>query len=183
MCLFTNRSCYSACIRVLPLYPIDLPFFCSQPPKVTICGRHEMASERDIKINEAFLVLCLAYYVMKWVYHCRNWDAMGACFTSIFSIFSVMDCKDAFPAALCLYCCVTDKKIAVYEVYWHHQISSNDIVCSIINYQSSSILFFRQHTIFMELHSSPHPSAARCCCILVCALSFSFCMKSTNCFF
>ena len=42
---------------------------------------------------------------------------------------------------------------------------------------------FRQHTIFMELHSSPHPSAASCCCISVCIPSFSFCIKSTNCSF
>ena len=34
-------------------------------PKVTICGRHIMASVRDVKIAEALLMLCLAYYVMK----------------------------------------------------------------------------------------------------------------------
>ena len=42
-------------------------------------------------------------------------------------------------------------------------------------------ILFRKHTIFMELHSSPHSSATKCCCILVWALSFSFCMKPTNC--
>ena len=45
--------------------PFDLPFFSSQPHKVTICGRHEMASVQHIKIDEALLVLCLAYYAMK----------------------------------------------------------------------------------------------------------------------
>ena len=52
---------------------------------MTISGRHVMASVRDIKIDEALLVLCLAYYVMKRVRH-----AWGACFTSIFSVFSIM---------------------------------------------------------------------------------------------
>jgi len=55
-----------------PLYTFDLPFFSLQPRKMTIYGRHEMASVRDIKIDEAFLVLCLAYDVMKRVLHCRN---------------------------------------------------------------------------------------------------------------
>jgi len=36
MCLFTNRSGYSACIMVLPLYPFVPPFL----RKVTICSRH-----------------------------------------------------------------------------------------------------------------------------------------------
>ena len=57
--------------------PFDLPFFSSQPRKVTICGRHEMASVRDIKIVEALLVLCLAYYGMKRARHCCNWDRMA----------------------------------------------------------------------------------------------------------
>ena len=42
-------------------------------------------------------MLCLAYYVMKRVHHCRNRDAMaftcrdmGRAFTSILSVFSVM---------------------------------------------------------------------------------------------
>ena len=119
MCLFTNRSCYSACIRVLPLYPFDLPSFSSQPRKVTICGRHEMASVQHIKIDEALLVLCLAYYAMKWVRHCRNWDAMAFTYRNMGRTFHEyilrilrngwMDCRDAFHAALCLYCCVTDK--------------------------------------------------------------------------
>jgi len=29
-----------------------------------------------------------------------------------------MDCRDTFHAALCLYCCITDKNIAEYEAYW-----------------------------------------------------------------
>ena len=34
-----------------------------------ICGKHMMASVRDIKIAEALLTLCLVYYVMKRVQH------------------------------------------------------------------------------------------------------------------
>ena len=129
MCLFTKRSCYSACIRVLPLYPYDFPFFSSQPHKVTIHGRQEMASVQNIKLDEALLVLCLAYYVMKRVHHCRNWDAMAFTYRDtmgrtfhkyILHIFrnGWMDCRDAFHAVLCLYCCVADKNIAEYEAYW-----------------------------------------------------------------
>ena len=33
--------------------------------EVTICSRHKMALVRDVKIDEALLVLYLAYYVMK----------------------------------------------------------------------------------------------------------------------
>ena len=54
MCLFTNRSSYSACINVVPLYPFDLPFFLH---KVTIWGRHIMASMRNMQIAEALLTL------------------------------------------------------------------------------------------------------------------------------
>ena len=53
-----------------------------------------MASVRDVKIAEALLVLCLAYYVIDiaefealWLSHIEIW---GACFTSICSVFSVM---------------------------------------------------------------------------------------------
>jgi len=142
MCLFTKRSYYSACIRVLPLYPFDLPFVSSQPRKVTICGRHEMASVRDIKIDEALLVLHLAYYVIKRVHHCRNWDAMaftyrdmGHAFTSIFSVFSVMgwmDCWDTFHAVLCL---CNKRNKAEYEVNWL-------ISVLMINYWGTCQLFF-----------------------------------------
>jgi len=119
MCLFTNRSCYSACIRVLPFYPFDLPYFSSQLHKVTICGRHVMASVRDIKIAEALVVLCLAYYVVKWVRHCWNWGVMAFMYGDmghtfhnyILRIFcnSWMDCRDASHAVLCFYCCITNK--------------------------------------------------------------------------
>jgi len=44
--------------------------FSSQPREVMICGRHGMASVQDIKIDEALLMLCLAYYVMKQARHC-----------------------------------------------------------------------------------------------------------------
>jgi len=77
--------------------PLWSPILSSQPRKVTICGRHVMASVQDIQITEALLILLLAYYVMKWVWHSWNWGAtaftyqdMGARFTSIFSVFFVM---------------------------------------------------------------------------------------------
>jgi len=131
MYLFTNRSCYSACIRVLPLYPFDLPYFSSQPRKVTICGRHViahvLASVRDIKIAEAPLVLCLAYYVMKQVQHCWNWGVMAFTYRDMGHVFHEyilcifcngwMDCRDAFHAVLCLYCCIR-QNITEYEAYW-----------------------------------------------------------------
>jgi len=50
--------------------PFDLPSFSSQLREMTICGRHVMASVRHLKIADALLVLCLAYYVMKQVRHC-----------------------------------------------------------------------------------------------------------------
>jgi len=59
------------------------------------------------------------YYVMKQVHHCRNWDAMAFVYRDMGQAFHEhilhifrngwMDCRDAFHAALCLYCCVTDK--------------------------------------------------------------------------
>ena len=56
-----------------------------------------MASAPDIKIDEALLVLCLAYYVefniaeieMLWLSRARI-KIWGARFTSIFSVYSVM---------------------------------------------------------------------------------------------
>ena len=75
MCIFTNSSCYSACIRVLHLYPFDLPYFSSQLHKVTICGRHVMASVRDINIAKALLVQCLEFDIVEiellWLYISR----------------------------------------------------------------------------------------------------------------
>ena len=139
MCLFTNHSCYSACIRVLPLHPFDLPFFSSQLRKVTICGRHEMASVRNIKIDEVILVLCLAYYVMKQVCHCRNWDAMAFTYRDMGRAFHKyifrngwMDCRDAFYSVLCL---CNKRNKAEYEVNWL-------ISVPIINYWGTRQLFF-----------------------------------------
>jgi len=118
MCLFTHHSCYSTCIRVLPLYPFDLSFFFSQPRKVTICGRHEMASVRDIKIAEALLMLimlwnesAIAEIETLWLSCIEIW---GACFTSIFSVMAgwIVEMlfmllfalhKGAFCDALCLH--------------------------------------------------------------------------------
>jgi len=57
--------------------PLCAPILSSQPRKVTICGGHVMASVCDIKIAEALLMLCLAYSVMKRVWHCWNWGVMA----------------------------------------------------------------------------------------------------------
>ena len=64
---------------------------------MTICGRHVLASVQDMKIAEALLMLCLAYYVMNkfdiaeiealWLSCIEIW---GTRFTNIFSVFSVM---------------------------------------------------------------------------------------------
>ena len=136
MCLFTNRSCYSACIRVLPLYSFDLPSFSPQPRKVTICGRHEMASVQHIKVDEALLVLCLAYYAMKRVSHCRNWDAMALRYRDMGRAFHEyilrilrngwMGCRDTF------HVCVTN---ATNKANWL-------ISAPIINYWGVRQLFF-----------------------------------------
>ena len=44
---------------VIPLYPFDLCILSSQPRKVAICGRHVMASVRDIKTAEALALLTM----------------------------------------------------------------------------------------------------------------------------
>ena len=95
------------------------PILSSQPRKVTICGRYIMASVQNIKIAEALLILCLAYYVMKRVRHCWNWSTMAFTYQDMGCTFHEyilrifcngwMDCRDAFHAILCLYCCVTDR--------------------------------------------------------------------------
>ena len=81
---------------------ISHSFLHAQPRKVTICGRHGMASVRDIKIDEALLVL--AFYVeldiaeieTLWLSRMRY----GACVS-----------RDAFSCCSLppIYCCVTDK--------------------------------------------------------------------------
>jgi len=91
----------------------------SQPRKVRICSRHVMASVWDIKIAEALLILCLAYYAMKRVRHCWNWGVMAFTYRDMGHTFHErilrifcngwMDCRSAFNAVLCLYCCVTDR--------------------------------------------------------------------------
>ena len=126
MCLFTNRNCYSACIKVLPLYPFDHPYFSSQPHKVTICGRHVMASVRNIKIAEALLVLCFAYYVMKQVQHCRDWGIMaftryGGRVSRGYSPYfpqwvdRLQRCFSCWSLLILLY---NGQNIAEYEAYW-----------------------------------------------------------------
>ena len=109
------------------IVPLWFPILSSQPHRVTICGRHIMASVRDKQITEALLTLCLAYFVMKRVRHCWNrgimaftyWDMGRAFHEYILRIFrnGWMDCRDAFHAVFCLYCCV-GQNIAKYEAYW-----------------------------------------------------------------
>jgi len=71
----------------------------------------------------------LAYYVMKQVRHCWNWGVMAFTYRDMGCVFHEhilrifhngwMDCRDAFHAVLCLYCCIMDKTyVAEYEVYW-----------------------------------------------------------------
>ena len=111
-------QCLHQGVTFVPLWSPIL--FFSTAYKVTICGRHEMASIQHIKIDEALLVLFLAYYAMKRVSHCRSWDAMALRYRDMGRAFHEyilrilrngwMDWWDAFHAAVCLYCCVTDKK-------------------------------------------------------------------------
>jgi len=99
--------------------PLWSPILSSKPRKVTICGRHVMVSVQDIQIAEALLTLFLAYYVMKWVQNSWNrgvmaftYQDMGHTFHEyILRIFrnGWMDCRHAFYAVLCLYCCLTDR--------------------------------------------------------------------------
>ena len=112
MWLFTNCSCYSACIRVLPLYPFDLPYFSSQPRKVTICGRHEMASVQDIKDRwgTSCALPCLLCYetslplqkLRRYGFHVLRY-CMGHAFNE-YILRSYrnrwMDCRDTFHACV-----------------------------------------------------------------------------------
>jgi len=100
-------------VTFVPLWPSILS---SQPRKVTICGRHVMASIQDIQITEALLTLCFAYYVMKQVQHCWNRGIMAFTYRDMGHVFHEyilrngwMDCRDTFYAVLYLYCCVTDR--------------------------------------------------------------------------
>ena len=104
----------------------SLPFFLHNCTRWRFAVRHVMASVQDIKIAEAILILCLAYYVMKWVRYCWNWGVvafmywgMGRTFHKcILCVFRNcwMDCRDAFYAVLSLLC--NGQNISGYEVYW-----------------------------------------------------------------
>ena len=108
--------------------PLWSPILSSQPRKVTICGRNKMASVRDIKIDEALLILCLAYYIMKRARHCWNWGIMvftywdmGRAFHEhILHIFpnGWMDCRDAYSCCSLLIFLCNGQNIAEYEAYW-----------------------------------------------------------------
>ena len=131
MCLFTNCSSYSACIMVLPLYPFNLPFFSSQPRKVTILGKHIMASVRDIQIAEALLTLCLAYYVCYetslTLLKSRHYDfhvsryGQGTCFMSMHSPYFPSGLHKCFYGNLCLQVHIllcNRQNIGEYKAYW-----------------------------------------------------------------
>ena len=90
-----------------------LPLFSFVLRKVMICGRHEMASVRDIKINEALLVLCLAYYVEFNIAEIETlWLSRISTYGHAFHKYILRifrnGCRDAYYAVICIYCCVTD---------------------------------------------------------------------------
>ena len=133
MCLFTNHSCYGACMMVLPLYSFN-PLLSSQLRKVIFCGRHVLASVWDIKIVEALLILCLAYYVMRQIQHSCNLGVMAFTYRDIgctfheFIILCIshngwMNWRDAFLLILLR----NRHNIAEYEVYW---LMGVPIICS-----------------------------------------------------
>ena len=64
MYLFTNWCLHHGATTV----SLWSPILSSQPRKVTICGRHTMASVWDIKIAEALIILCLSLflYLFTW---------------------------------------------------------------------------------------------------------------------
>jgi len=104
--------------------PLWSPILSSQLCKVMICSRHVMASVQDISIAEAFLILSLAYHVMKQVWNCWNWGVMaftyrdmGAHFTNIFSLFSIIAGWIAEMLFMLILLC-NGQNTAEYEVYW-----------------------------------------------------------------
>ena len=106
--------------------PLFAPILSSQPCKVTICGRRVMASVRDIKIVKALLMLCLAYYVMKWVGHCWNWGVMAFTYRDMGHTFHERIFRNGWMDGLqrCFSCCslfillCNGQNIAEYETYW-----------------------------------------------------------------
>ena len=125
MCLFTNCRSYNACIMVLPLYSFDLPFFLHNCIRWRFCSRHVMASVWYIKIAKALLILCLAYYVMKQVQHCRNWGIMAFMYRDMGRAFH-KHILHIFLDGLqrCFSCCsllillCSKQNITEYEAYW-----------------------------------------------------------------
>ena len=97
MCVFSNRSSYSACIVVVPLYPFDFLFFSSttaQSDEFWLKLRHYGFTYQDMGCVSHASILCIFHN-------------------------SQMDCRDAFYAVLCLYSCVTDRtQLSTKSVYW-----------------------------------------------------------------
>ena len=127
MYLFTNRSSYSACIRVLPLYPFDLPFFLHN------CVRWRFAVDtwwlqcetyRSLRHSSHYALLTVLWNKFNiaeiealWLSRIKIW---GTRFTSIFSMFSIM----AGWLAEIFWCCsllillCNGQNITEYEAYW-----------------------------------------------------------------
>jgi len=106
----------SGCYLCTPL--TDLPYFSSQPRKMTICSRHIMASLRDIKIAEEFLK-CAPHILI-----CESHNASISAISNLFYEYILrifrsgwMDCRDAFHAVLCLLL-YNGQNITEYEAYW-----------------------------------------------------------------
>jgi len=127
MCLFTNRSCYSACIRVLPLYPFDLPYFSSQPRKVTICGRHVMASVRDKDCwGTSRAMPCLLFYetsltLLKLRHYDFHVSRYGTRVSQVYSPYfpQWLDAlQRRFSCCSLLILLDNRQNITDYEVYW-----------------------------------------------------------------
>jgi len=98
-----------------------------QPRKVTICGRHIMASVQDIQITEALFILCLAYYVMKRVRHRWNWGIMTFTYWDMrhtFYEYILRIFRNGWMVQRCSLCCsllilLCNRQIIVeYKVYW-----------------------------------------------------------------
>ena len=108
--------------------PLCVHILSSPPRKVTICGRHLMASVRDIKdrrgtshtmplLTMLWNEFDIAEIEALWLSCIKVWDAR---FTSIFSIFSTMvdGLQRCFSWCCLLILLCNRQNIAEYEAYW-----------------------------------------------------------------
>ena len=137
MCLSINCSCYSACIRVLPLYPFYLPFFSSQLRMVTICGRHVMASVRDIKIavSGTFHAMpCLPCYEMsstllklrRYSFHVSRYGVHVSWVYSLYFPYWLDGLQKCFSCCSLFILLCNGQNIAEYEAYWIISVPINN---------------------------------------------------------